>query len=91
MHLLQGRIWNTFAWSVDADEPILALGEHHLWGQQIPEAGKRETLRKYEILHNYFKERNQQSIFDRTLGQDDKYVLLGFTREECKPALDLPY
>ena len=60
-------------------------------GSRYLRQARGETLRKYEILHNYFKERNQQSIFDRTLGQDDKYVLLGFTREECKPALDLPY
>ena len=47
-------------------------------------------MRRYEIIHDFFKEREQHSI-DRTIGEDDKeYVLLGLTMEECKPALDLP-
>ena len=45
-----------------------------------------ETLRKYSVLHKYFKEMNQPSIFERVLdSKDEEYVLMGLTREECTP------
>ena len=46
-----------------------------------------DTLRKYRVLNNHFKENRTTSIFDRTVDKDDEdYVLLGLTQEECKPA-----
>ena len=43
-----------------------------------------ETLRKYSVLLEYFKDVNQPSIFDRVLDQDDEeYVLMGLSREDC--------
>ena len=42
-----------------------------------------ETLRRYSLLHEYFKELDQPSIFDRVLDPEDKeYVLMGLSREE---------
>ena len=45
-----------------------------------------ETLRKYSVLHEYFKDVNQPSIFNRALNQEDEdYVLMGLSREDCTP------
>ena len=33
-----------------------------------------ETLRKYSVLHEYFKERGQESIFDRSLGEEHESI-----------------
>ena len=45
-----------------------------------------ETLRKYSVLHEYFKDVNQPSIFDRVLNQkDEDYVLMGLSRKDCTP------
>ena len=45
-----------------------------------------ETLRKYSVLHEYFKELDQPSIFDRVLDpEDEEYVLMALPREECTP------
>ena len=47
---------------------------------------RAETLRKYSVLHEYFKELDQPSIFDRSLEpEDEEYVLMSFTKEECTP------
>ena len=53
---------------------------------------KLETLRKYSVIHEYFKELNQPSIFDRFLNQEDEeYVLMGLTREDCTPVSSAAY
>ena len=53
---------------------------------------RAETLRKYEILCEYFKGQQEKSIFNKTIRQDDQeYVLLGLNEEECKLVLDAPY
>ena len=52
-----------------------------------------ETLRKYSVLHGYFKELNQQpSIFDCVLDkEDEEYVLMGLTREDCTQVSSAAY
>ena len=51
-----------------------------------------ETLSKYSVLHEYFKELNQPSIFDRVLDlEDEEYVLIGLTREECTSVSSAAY
>ena len=53
---------------------------------------RAETRRKYKVLHQYFKERSQPSLFDRAVEpEDEEYVLLGLTVKECTPDLELPY
>ena len=53
---------------------------------------RAETLWKYEVLPAFTRTREQQSIFDRPLQEEDKeYVLMGLTIEECEPAPDLPH
>ena len=56
------------------------------WGcRYLPEA-RAETLRMYSVLHKYFRELNQLSIFDRNLDpEDEEYVLMSLTREERTP------
>ena len=45
-----------------------------------------ETLRKYSVLHEYFKELDQPSIFDPVLDpEDEEYVLMGLLRDEVHP------
>ena len=47
---------------------------------------RSETLRKYSVLHEYFGELNQSSIFNRSLSpEDEEYVLMSLSREECTP------
>ena len=47
---------------------------------------RMETLRKYSVLHEYFKDVNQPSIFDPVLDLEDKeYILMGLSREDCSP------
>ena len=51
-----------------------------------------ETLRKYEVLHEYVASRdNNGSMFSRPLADEDRrYVLLGLPSGECHPSADLP-
>ena len=43
-------------------------------------------MRKYTVLHKYFRELHQPSIFDRSLSPEVKEsVLMSLTREECTP------
>ena len=50
-----------------------------------------ETLRKYSVLHEYFGELDQPSIFDRSLDpEDEEYVLMSLNREECTPDSGTP-
>ena len=58
----------------------------------ISVARSSRDFEETEVLHDFFKEREQHLIFNRPIGEDDKdYVLLSLTMEECEPALDLPY
>ena len=51
-----------------------------------------ETLRKYSVLHEYFKDVNQPSIFYRVLNQEEEdYVLMGLSREDCTPLSNAVY
>ena len=44
------------------------------------------------MLHKYFQEQSQPSLFDRTIRpEDEEYVLLGLTVKECILDLELPY
>ena len=49
-----------------------------------------ETLRKYEVLHEYVASRDSESMFNRALVEEDRqYVLLGLTSGDCHPDQDL--
>ena len=55
-------------------------------GRRYLREARLETLRKYSVLHEYFKDVNQPSIFNRVLNQEDEdYVLMGLSREYCTP------
>ena len=50
-----------------------------------------ETLRKYEVLHEYVASRDNRSMFSRPLVDEDRrYVLLGLPSGECRPSSDQP-
>ena len=43
-------------------------------------------------MHEYFKELDQPFIFDQVLDhEDEEYVLMGLTREECTPDSSAAY
>ena len=45
-----------------------------------------ETLCKYSVLHEYFKDIGQPFIFDHVLDEDDEeYVLMGLSRKDFSP------
>ena len=49
-------------------------------------------MRKYSVLHKYFRERGQESIFERSLGEEDEsYVLLYLTMDQCTLDRTAPY
>ena len=51
-----------------------------------------ETLRKYSVLHEYLREQGQESIFERSLGEEEEsYVLLHLTMDQCTPDRRAPY
>ena len=50
-----------------------------------------ETLRKYEVLHEYVASRDNESMFSRALVDEDRRnVLQGLLSSECHPTPDLP-
>ena len=61
-------------------------------GCRYMQEARAETLRKYSVLHEYFRELDQLSFFDWSLGpEDEEYVLMSLTREECTPDYKATY
>ena len=53
---------------------------------------RAEMLRKYSVLHEYFRERGQESIFKSSLGEEgESYVLLYLTTDQCTRDRKAPY
>ena len=49
-------------------------------------------MRKYSVLLEYFREQGQESIFDRSIGEEDEsYVLLFLTTDQCTLDRKAPY